>query len=128
MRTFLISAALVAAMAAATPAAAQFRGSGYGQGPTRSQQIERQIEQLAERIRRAEDRDLINNREENRLLRQVATIDQRYDRFRRNGLTGYEQQELRSRIAQLRQRLQFERREGRAENRSDRWGGRRHRN
>ena len=127
MRTFLISAALLSSVAIAAPAAAQYRGYGYGDGPTRSHQIERQIETLRDRIRRAEDRDLISPREEDRLLARLGDIARRYDQFRRNGLSRREHQELQFRLQELRQRLQSERREGRWEDRRDRWDDRRDR-
>ena len=120
MRKILISAAILASVAAAAPAAAQYRGYGYGQGPTRSEQIERQLQQLRDRIRRAEDRDLISEREEARLLDRLGDIARRYDNFRRNGLSAREHQELQHRIQDLRQRIQSERREGR-DDRRGRW-------
>ena len=125
MRRFLIAAALMSSVALAAPAAAQYRS--YNQGPTRSQAIERQIDQLSDRIRRAEQRNLISDREEDRLMRRVANISHRYDRFRRNGLNRGEQQDIHQRIQQLRQTLQFERREGRFEDRRDRVADRRDR-
>ncbi|MDP8994537.1 MAG: hypothetical protein M3N07_06105 [Pseudomonadota bacterium] len=124
MRTLLVSAALLTSLALAAPADAQYRGYGYREGPVRSVQIERQIDNLVHRIRRAEDRDLISRGEEERLLRQASNIARRYDHLRRNGLSPREHQELQHRIHQLRQRLHFERREGRWENRRDRWDDR----
>ena len=127
MRKFLISAILLSAAAtAAAPASAQSwgnRGFGYNQG----RNIEQQLAQLADRIRRAEDRDLISEREEDRLLRRVAGIDRRYDNFRRNGLNQWEYNDLQQRIQTLRQQLRFERREGRWDDRRDDWDDRRDR-
>ncbi|HEX8527102.1 hypothetical protein [Allosphingosinicella sp.] len=124
MRKFLIPLAAAAIAVSAAPAAAQYRGHGYQQGPTRSVQIERQLEQLRDRIRRAEDRDIISDREEDRLLRRLGNIAQRYDRFRRNGLSRSEQNELHRDIQDLRQRLRSERREERWDDRRDRDGRR----
>jgi hypothetical protein len=123
MRKILISAAAVAALAvAAAPASAQ-RGYGYGygysQGPTRSVQIENQLQQIRDRIRRAEQRDLISRREAGRLLDRLGDIAQRYDRYRRNGLSRDEHHELHSRLQDLRERLREERREGRYDDRYD---------
>ena len=120
MRKFLIAAALASSFAITAPAAAQWN-RGYGEGPTRSVQIERQIQNLRDRIRRAEDRDLISDREEDRLLRRLGNIAQRYDRFRRNGLSRGEQNDLHRDLQDLRQRIRSERREGRWEDRRDRW-------
>ena len=121
MRKFLISAALLSAAAVTAPAAAQYRdydrGSDYGGG----QGIERQLDQITDRIRRAEDRDRISRSEANRLLRQAEQIDRLYDRYRRNGINQREHYDLQNRIQNLRQRLQFERREDRWDDRRDRW-------
>ncbi|HEX9931885.1 MAG TPA: hypothetical protein VGB08_03500 [Allosphingosinicella sp.] len=122
MRKILISAAAVAALAtAAAPAAAQRGYGGYNQGPTRSVQIENQLQQLRDRIRRAEDRDLISQREEARLLDRLSNIARRYDGFRRNGLSRGEHQELHSRIQDLRSQLRDERREERRDDRRRGW-------
>lgn len=126
MRKMLISAALVSAFALSAPAAAQpdqYR-HGYGRGGA---QIERQLTQLVQRIRHAGDRDVISEREEGRLLRQAANIRQRLDRYRRNGLSVGERQDLQRRIQDLRQRLRSERREERFDDRRDRWDDRRDR-
>ena len=114
MRKFLIAAMLVSGAVAAAPAAAQ--GYGYRHAP----QIQNQLRQLANQIHRAEDRDLISNREEDRLIRQVRQIDRRYDRARRNGLSQWEVRDLEMRIHHLRQQLRFERREARYDRRYDR--------
>ena len=126
MRKMLITAALVSSVAVAAPAAAQWN-RGYAEGPTRSVQVERQIENLRDRIRRAEDRDLISEREEARLLDRLRGVAERYERFRRNGLSRGEQNELHARLQELRQRLQAERREDRWDDRRDRWDDRRDR-
>ena len=122
MRKILMSAALLSGVVLASPAAAQFgRGYGYGEGPTRSVQIERQIENLRDRIRRAEDRDQISDREEARLLDRLRGIADRYERYRRNGLSRGEQNDLHRDLQDLRQRIWDERREGRFDDRRDRW-------
>lgn len=118
MRKFLISAALLSSFAAAAPAAAQYRGDydrgGYGN-------IERQLDQLVDRIRRAEDRDIISEREEYRLLRQAEQIDRLHDRYRRGGINQWEHRDLQNRIQYLRQQLRHERQEERWDDRRDRW-------
>jgi hypothetical protein len=104
MRRILIAAMLMSGVAIAAPANAQYRHGGY--------QIERQLDQLRDRIHRAEDRDAISKREEDRLLRQARFIDRLHDRYRRNGLTGWEMRDLQNRIHALRQNIRFERRDG----------------
>jgi hypothetical protein len=129
MRKFLISAALISATAfTAMPAAAQYN-RGYGYGYNQGQNIQQQLDRLVERIRRAEDRDIISEREEDRLLRQADRIDRLFHRYRRNGLTQWEHRDLQQRIQHLRQELRFERREerwdDRRDRRDDRWDDRR---
>jgi len=121
MRKFMISAALLSAAAVTAPAAAQYRDYDRGSDYRGGQSVERQLEQIEDRIRRAEDRDRISRGEANRLLRQADQIDRLYDRYRRNGLTRWEHQDLQNRIHNLRQRLQFERRDNRYDDRRDRW-------
>ena len=122
MRKYLIPAIVLSATMVAAPAAAQSWGQRHNQhNYQQGRNIEHQLQQLADLMRLAQDRDLISEREEEHLMRQLRNIDERYDRFRRNGLTRYEHQDIQMRIQQLRQRLQFERREGRWDNRRDRW-------
>ena len=107
MRKLLIVALLVSGAAAAAPANAQ--SSRYQGG----HHIQRELDQIVQRIHRAEDRDIISKREEDRLLREARFIDRLYDRYRRNGLNRREGQELQNRLQTLRQHLRFERREDR---------------
>jgi len=127
MRKFIISAALISAAAIAAPASAQY-GHGqarYGNSNYGGQSIERQLDQLEQRIHRARDRRLISNNEARNLLRQAEQIDRLHDRYRRNGLSQGEYHDLRHRIQNLRQRIQGERREGREDRRDDRRDDRR---
>lgn len=122
MRKILISAMLLSSVAISAPAAAQYRGGGgYGfQGAN----IERQIDQIEQQIDRLRDRRQISRQEAARLDRQAEQIDRLHDRYRRNGLTRSEHQDLQNRIQNLRQRLQAERSEGRRygqNDRRDRW-------
>ena len=118
MRKILISAMLLSSVAISAPAAAQYRGGGYGhQGAN----IERQLDQIEQQIDRLRDRRLISRQEAFRLERRAEQIDRLHDRYRRNGLTQYEHRDLQSRIHNLRQLVQSERREGR----DDRWDDRR---
>lgn len=115
MRKFLIPALLVAAVAA--PAAAQPHGGYDRRGGSG---IERQIDQLEQQIDRLRDRRLISSSEARRLSRQAEQIDRLHDRYRRNGLSRAEHAELQRRVQDLRQRVRYERREGR-DGRRDRW-------
>lgn len=127
MRKLLISAALLSAAAIAAPASAQYqdygRGYGYGYNNRGGQHIQRQLDQIVDRIRRAGDRGSISRREENRLLRFADQIDRLHDRYRRNGLTQWEHRDLQNRIQNLRQRFRFARQDDRRWDRDDddRW-------
>ncbi len=70
-----------------------------------------QIQQLEQRIQRADSRDRISEREAATLRRAVYNLRQQYRDYSRNGLTRREAQILQSRIQQLRQRLGDERRD-----------------
>ena len=109
MRKFLISAMLLSTVAVATPAAAQYN-RGYGH---QGQNIERQLDQLEQRIDQLRDRRLISNNEARRLSRQAEQIDRLHDRYRRNGFTAWETRDLQSRVQNLRQSLRWERTEDR---------------
>jgi hypothetical protein len=111
MRKLLISVSLAAAALGAAPAAAQYGGQGYDYRG--GQNIDRQLDNLADRIRRAEDRDRISDREARRLFREVEQIDRLEDRYRRGGLTQWELRDLRGRIQNLRQQFRWERQEDR---------------
>ncbi len=124
MRKILISAALITAAAVAAPASAQYGNHGrQGYGFNHGAQIPQQLAQIADRIERARERRLISRNEARQLMNQVERIDDRYDDYRRGGLTRWEHQELQQRIHSLRQRLRWERQEGRQE----RWDDRRDR-
>ena len=102
MRNFLISAALIAAATVAAPASAQnhrYQGNN----------IERQVDQIENRIQRAAQRGQVSQREANRLLRQADQLDRLADRYARNGIDRREHQELQNRLSQLQQQLRWER-------------------
>ena len=119
MRKLLISASLAIAAVVAVPAAAQNRGYDYNYRG--GENIDRQLDNIAERIRRAEDRDRISDREADRLLRRVEQIDRLSHRYRRNGFTQWERRDLQNRVQNLRQQLRWERQEDRRDDRRDRW-------
>lgn len=118
MRKILISAALLGVVASAAPASAQYYGRYDNRG---GQQIDRQIDQIVERIDRLYQRRLISSNEARRLRDQANDVSRRLDRYSRNGLDQREYQDLQYRIQNLRQRVQEERREGRDDRRDRRW-------
>jgi hypothetical protein len=96
---------MLSSIAAAAPAAAQsYRNDN---------RFDRQIDQLVDRIHRAEDRDVISRREEDRLLRQARQLSYIEQRYSRNGLTRWEAQDLQRRIQDLRAQFRWERADGR---------------
>lgn len=125
MRKFLIASTLIISAAAfAAPASAQYYPDnryGYRGGGG----IDRQLQHIEDRIRRAADRGRITRREEYRLLRLAERIDRLEDRYSRNGLTQWEYRDLQNRVHHLRQQLRFERHDGRWDDRRDRWDDRR---
>lgn len=106
MRKFLISAAVLSAsLAAAAPATA---AQNYRGGDN----IKQQLDQIEDRIERAEQRRAISHREAQQLDNRVDRLEDLYDRYRRNGLTRNERQDLQQRINSLRQQIRFERNDG----------------
>lgn len=105
MRKILISAAVIASALAAVPASAQ----NYNRGGN----FEQQLDQVEQRIDRAADRRTISRREAEALSRQANQLDRLHDRYRRNGLTRWERDDLQSRLQNLRQRIRFERQDDR---------------
>ncbi|MBA3676820.1 MAG: hypothetical protein H0W74_05385 [Sphingosinicella sp.] len=122
MRKFLISAALVSAVVISAPAAAQYqnRGGGFGYNQRGGQGVERQIQQLHQRIDAMYQRRLLSDREVQRLHSDAEKISRRHYDYARNGLSQREHQDIMNRLANLRQRLQRERFEGRDQRRDDR--------
>jgi len=130
MRKYLVSAAVVAAALAATPSAAQYQDYGrynpYGYGYNQQgRDVLQQLRQIEQRIDRAADRGAISRNEARRLFRHADQIERLYDRYRRNGLSRGEVQDLRNRIQWLRQQIRWERRDERRDDR--RWDDRRDR-
>jgi hypothetical protein len=121
MRKFLISAALISAAAISVPAAAQYQdGRGYGYNNRGGQGVERQVQQLHERIDNMYQRRLLSDREVQSLHRDAENIRRRSYDYARNGLTRREHADLQDRIHRLRDRIQRERFEGREQRRDDR--------
>lgn len=122
MFKLVIPAIMASTVALAAPAAAQYRGDysdsrHHNAGYSDARQIRSQIDQMIDRIHRAEDRDMISKREEDRLMREARHIQRLYHRYRGNGLNGREAHELQSRIHNLRQQFRFERQDGRRDGR-----------
>ena len=130
MRKLLLSAAFISVAAAAAPASAQYHGRyddrryddrRHYDDFRGEERIDRQLAQLSERIQRAYQRRLISSNEARRLEREIDQLDRLEDRYSRNGLSGWERQDLQRRVQHLRQRLQWERQEGRDDRRRGRW-------
>ncbi len=122
MRKFLISATLLASsLAIAAPAAAQVRvtvgtqygnaygyGNQYGQvtplqsdyGGVRSLQV--RLNNLERQINRLDRRNILSEREADRLRWQANAIERQIRQAGRNGLNGYERRNLEIRIVAAR--------------------------
>jgi hypothetical protein len=124
MRKILMSAVLLGTLASAAPAAAQYGDYRGGYGYNQGQNIDRQLDQLQQRVDRMYQRRLISQREASRLSRQIDQTDRLYDQFRRNGLTRGEFYEIQNRIQNLRAQIREERQEGRYDRRDDRYDDR----
>jgi opacity protein-like surface antigen len=150
MKKFLIAAAGLGALAAAAPAAAQYypapqygygqpvhygygqpQGYGYGynnrdqQGLIRSYIV--RADQLRQRVERLDSRDRITEREARRLRDAAADLQRRAREYARGGLSFNERRDLDIRLAQLQQRIQIDRRDGRQmadRDRDGRWDSR----
>jgi hypothetical protein len=127
MFKLVIPAIMASTVALAAPAAAQYRGDYpdsrsydsryYGGRYSDGREIRAQIDHMIDRIHRAENRDMISKREEDRLMREARHIQRLYHRYRANGLNGREAHELQRRIHHLRQQFRFERQDGRRDGR-----------
>jgi hypothetical protein len=126
MRKFLISATLMAStIAVAAPAAAQWAppppAYGYGQqgyangyngnyGQVRRLQV--RIDQLQRQIVQLDRRNILSNREANRLRNESRSLEQRLRYAARNGLNGREGYDIERGIQRLEYRIQREARDG----------------
>ena len=107
MRKFLLPIAIASIALSATPASAQRYGGGFG--PAR--EIQRDINQLENRIERATQRGNLSRREAVSLRRDANQLERQFYRFQRNGLDRGEIQQLRSWINRLQARLREDRRD-----------------
>jgi hypothetical protein len=119
MRKILISAAAaVTALAVAAPAAAQWQqpqyGYGYGYnnnyGHVRSLQI--RLNQIERQINRLDSRNILSEREADRLRRQANQLERQIRYAARNGLNQWEFRGLQNRLVHLEQRVRYEARDG----------------
>jgi TolA-binding protein len=131
MRKFLISAALMAStVAIAAPAAAQWYPQqpayGYGQQPYGNaygynnygqvRRLQVRIDQIQRQIAQLDRRNILSNREADRLRRESRSVEQRLRYAARNGLSGRERYDIERGIQRLEYRVQREARDG------NRWG------
>jgi hypothetical protein len=120
MRKFLISAAIAAStLVAAAPAAAQYypqqpQGYGYGYqgnyGQVRRLQV--RIDQLQRQISQLDRRNILSDREANRLRNDSRQLEQRLRYAARNGLNGREGYDIERGIQRLEVRIQREANDG----------------
>jgi opacity protein-like surface antigen len=122
MRKFVIAAALAAsALTAAAPAAAQWyppQGNAYGYnnyGQVR--RLQARVDNVQRQISHLDRRHILSNREADRLRAQSRDIERRLHYAARNGLGGWEVQDIDRRIYRLEARVQREARDG------NRYGG-----
>lgn len=113
MRKFLISAAVAAAaMTAAVPAAAQYAPrSGYGHGYNNnnnygSRQLLNRIERIKDQINMLDRRNILSNREADRLKGQANDLRRLVQRIDNNGVDRRERANIEVRIAALENRVQ----------------------
>ena len=123
MRKVLISLAVAAsALTVAAPASAQYypaapRGNAYGYnnyGHVRA--LQARLDQLQRQISRLDQRNILSEREANRLRNDSQNIERQLRYSARNGLNPREADTINYRIARLEQRIQYEARDG------NRWG------
>ena len=116
MRKFLITAAIAAStVIAAAPAAAQYypQGNAYGydnHGQTRRLQV--RIDQLQRQISQLDQRNILSEREANKLRSESRQLEQRLRNAGRNGLNGREGYNIERGIQRLEVRIQREARDG----------------
>jgi hypothetical protein len=124
MRKVLISlGAAVTALAFASPASAQYshqhqaqpvaygngyNGYGYGHGNYgQARALQARIDAVQKQIRMLDRRDMIRDGSADRLKNESREIERRLRAIGRNGLNGYEANDIQNRIARLEQRVQY---------------------
>ena len=123
MRKFFVSAVLAAStLAVAAPAAAQYYPpQGYGHGYQGNyghvRRLDARIDALQRQIRHLDRRNILSNREADRLRAQSNDLERRLQRLARNGFSGWEARDIETRIYRLEARIHREARDG------NRYGG-----
>ncbi len=120
MRRFLISAALLGStVALAAPAAAQWappmpQGYAYGYNHNSGQvrRLEVRVQQLRREIRQLDRRNILSNREANRLDAEARSLQYRLRQLGYNGLSPRERYEIQRRIARLEQNIRYQANDG----------------
>jgi predicted RNase H-like nuclease (RuvC/YqgF family) len=119
MRKFLISAALAAStLVAAAPAAAQYypqQPQGYGNGYNNYGQVRRlqvRVDNLQRQISNLDRRNILSNREASNLRGESRDVERRLHNAARNGLSGWESNDIERRVYRLETRIQREARDG----------------
>ena len=120
MRKFLVSAALLAStVAVAAPAAAQWappvpQGYAYGYQGNYGQvrRLEARVDHIRRQIRQLDRRNILSNREANRLGDEARDLDRRINALARNGFNSRDRYEVERRIARLEQRIRREATDG----------------
>jgi hypothetical protein len=119
MRKFLISAALAAStLVAAAPAAAQYypqQPQGYGYGNSNYGQVRRlqvRVDNLQRQINNLDRRNILSNREASNLRGESRDVERRLHNAARNGLNGWESNDIERRIGRLEYRIQRDARDG----------------
>lgn len=120
MRKFIFSAALAAStLIAAAPAAAQWyppqpQGYGYGYHGNYGQarRLDARIDAIQRQIRHLDSRDILSEREARRLRGESNDLERRLRYAARNGLNGWEANDIQRRIYRLETRLHREARDG----------------
>lgn len=115
MKKIIASLAMAAsALVATAPAAAQYysaprQGYGYDNRVARGGDIYQRLDRIALRIDRGHQRGNLTNGEARRLRNQLDDIARLEQRYRFDGISRWEWQDLNRRIATLQQRVQNQR-------------------
>jgi hypothetical protein len=126
MRKLVLSlAAAGAALVVASPAAAQYYpqpqpqqygngygysgyNNGYGRGDYgRARSLQVRIDSVQRQIRVLDRKDVIGDRSADRLRDEAGHLESQFHHAMRNGLNGYEANNIEQRLAELERRVQF---------------------
>ena len=119
MRKFLISAAIVASgFAVASPAAAQYypqpqgNASGYYNNQGQARSLLARVDRVRNEIRMLDRRNILSNREANRLDRQAIDLRNRVRTASYNGLNRNERYSIETRIVRLERSVRIQATDG----------------